>query len=108
MDALGDDFINVHGHLSRVVWQISPTEIICSRLNFRTISHGPVEIEFLERESMKSLGRRTVTGGELVSWPIERDHCLANLDHHWHSGEAAALAYGKTMWLQSSSLAPVR
>lgn len=104
METLGDDFVNVHGHLARVIWQNSPTEIISSRMNYRGTIKEPVEIEFLERATMKSLGRRLATAEPEPSWEITKEKCLANLDHKWHSGEASGLEYHKKMALQKITL----
>jgi len=103
IENIGDDFINVHGHLSRVIWQNSPTEIICSRLNFRGNLTTPVEVEFLKRSTLESFGKRMVTG-TVLQWTIEEDRCLADLNHQWHSGDAAGLGYGKTQTLLKLTL----
>jgi hypothetical protein len=103
IENIGDDFINIHGHLSRVIWQNNPTEIICSRMNFRGNIVDPVEVEFLKRDTLESLGKRMVTGTTL-QWTIEQDRCLADLSHKWHSGSAAGLAYGSTQTLLKLTL----
>lgn len=103
MENLGDDFINVHGHLARVIWQNKPTEIISSRLNYRGNINEPIEVEFLKRSTLESLGKRMVTG-TTVQWTIEEARCLADLSHRWHSGTAASLAYGKRQTLVKLTL----
>lgn len=103
MEYLGDDFVNIHGHLARVIWPLSPTEWIVSRLNRRERIVSPVEVEFLDRQTLQSYGKRKVTA-EPISWTIEEAQCLADLDHKWHSGDASALAYGKTLRLQKITL----
>lgn len=99
METLGDDFVNVHGHLARVIWQEAPDEIVTTRMNRRATMDTPVTVEFFERATMRPLGRREATW-TFASWRIEADRCLADLGHKWHSGEAAALsatAVGRTV-----------
>jgi hypothetical protein len=98
IENIGDDFINIHGHLSRVIWQTSPTEVISNLLNYRGTITEPIEVEFLKRSTLESLGKRIITSTP-VEWTIEKDRCLADLSHRWHSGDAASLAYGKTKTL---------
>ncbi len=96
METLGDDFVNIHGHLGRVIWQEEDGEIITTRLNRRASVTEPVEVEFLDRSTMKSLGKRKVTW-EALDWKVEASRCLADLRHKWHSGDAAGLQEGKTI-----------
>lgn len=96
METLGDDFVNIHAHLGRVIWQEEDGSIITTRLNRRATVSEPVEVEFLERSTMKSLGKRMVTW-EPLDWKVEESRCLADLRHKWNSGEAAGLADGKMM-----------
>tara|TARA_R110002096_G_scaffold91625_10_gene207309 strand:- start:1129 stop:3012 length:1884 start_codon:yes stop_codon:yes gene_type:complete len=103
IENMGDDFINVHGHLSRVIWQNSPTEVICSILNYRGTITEPIEVEFLNRSTLESLGKRRITSAPL-KWTIEKDRCLADLTHRWHSGTAAGLTYGSTQTLLKLTL----
>ncbi|WPJ96126.1 right-handed parallel beta-helix repeat-containing protein [Coraliomargarita algicola] len=95
IENIGDDFINVHGHLARVIWQDSPTEVISTRINYRGTITEPVEVEFLKRNTLESLGKRMVTS-TLVKWTIEKERCLADLSRRMRSGDTTALAYGKT------------
>jgi hypothetical protein len=103
IENIGDDFINIHGWLSRVIWQNNPTEVMVSPLNARGAINEPIEIEFLDRKTLQSLGRRIVTG-HTIDWTIEEDKCLADLSHRFHSGAAAGLAYGKKTRLTQLTL----
>ncbi|XHR31009.1 MAG: right-handed parallel beta-helix repeat-containing protein [Chthoniobacteraceae bacterium] len=96
IETIGDDFVNVHGHLARVLTQESPTVVIVSRMNRRAEINEPVTVEFLQRNTMKSLGKRQATAQVVPAWKIDRENTLADLGHQWHSGDAASLAYGKT------------
>lgn len=99
METLGDDFVNVHGHLARVIWQETPDELVVTVPNRRGNMDTPRTVEFLERATMRSLGKRVATW-KAVSWKLERDRCLADLSHKWHSGAASALStasIGKTL-----------
>jgi hypothetical protein len=91
METLGDDFVNVHGHLARVIWQEAPDTIITTVPNRRAKMDTPRAVEFLERATMRSLGKRVATWTP-VSWKLETGRCLADLKHRWHSGDAAALS----------------
>lgn len=95
MEFIGDDFVNVHGSLSRVLWQESPTQVITSRLNNRGNIDTPVEISFHDRATMRPLGTRVAQRMTTDTWLVTREKCLADLSHKWHSGEASLLDYGK-------------
>ncbi|HEY3329432.1 MAG TPA: right-handed parallel beta-helix repeat-containing protein [Capsulimonadaceae bacterium] len=97
METIGDDFVNVHAQLARVLAQENPTTIITSPLNGRGVVATPVMIEFFERETMAPLGARMATADVISQWTIDKATTLADLAHKWHSGEAAALDYGKTV-----------
>jgi hypothetical protein len=96
MDTIGDDFVNIHGHLARVIWQEEDGTIITTRMNRRGTVTEPVEVEFLERRTMRSLGRRKATW-QALDWKVEASRTLADLKHRWHSGDAAGLQDGKTI-----------
>ncbi|RRJ94303.1 right-handed parallel beta-helix repeat-containing protein [Opitutaceae bacterium TAV4] len=99
METLGDDFVNVHGHLARVIWQEAPDQIVITVPNRRGKMDTPRTVEFLERATMRSLGKRQATWTS-TRWKLERDRCLADLKHQWHSGAASALStasIGKTL-----------
>ncbi|EIP99192.1 hypothetical protein OpiT1DRAFT_03702 [Opitutaceae bacterium TAV1] len=91
METLGDDFVNVHGHLARVIWQEAPDEIVTTIPNRRAKMDTPRTVEFYERATMRPLEKRTATWIP-VPWKLERNRCLADLSHRWHSGDAAALS----------------
>ncbi|MDR1284092.1 MAG: right-handed parallel beta-helix repeat-containing protein [Opitutaceae bacterium] len=91
METLGDDFVNVHGHLARVIWQEAPDTIIITVPNRRGNMDTPRAVEFLERATMRSLGKRKATWTS-IRWKLESDRCLADLKHKWHSGAASALS----------------
>lgn len=100
METLGDDFINVHGTFARVLWQESPTELIVTQMNSRRDTFSqPVEVEFLDRKTMRKLGKRLVTGKFISEWRVPEkgtDRFLADLGHRWHSGFPYYNAYGQT------------
>jgi hypothetical protein len=96
--AIGDDFVNVHGHLARVIWQDSPTELVVTRMNWRGDIGKPVTVEFFDRKTLKSYGKRIATGKFFhKSWKVEKDKCRADLGQRWHSGDAAGLIAGNTI-----------
>lgn len=96
METIGDDFVNIHGHLGRVIWQEEDGSVITTRLNRRSSVTRPVEVEFLERKTMKSLGKRMATW-EPIDWKVDASRCLSDLQHRWNSGDAAALQDGKSI-----------
>jgi hypothetical protein len=96
METIGDDFVNIHGHLGRVIWQEEDGTIITTRLNRRGTVSEPVEIEFLDRRTMRSLGKRKATW-QALDWKVEASRTLADIKHRWHSGDAAGLQDGKTV-----------
>jgi len=96
METIGDDFVNIHGHLGRVIWQEEDGAIITTRLNRRSSVSEPVEVEFLERTTMRSLGKRKATW-EALDWKVDASRSLADIKHRWHSGDAAGLQSGKTV-----------
>ncbi|MDR1281860.1 MAG: right-handed parallel beta-helix repeat-containing protein [Opitutaceae bacterium] len=99
METLGDDFVNVHGHFARVIWQEAPDQIVTTRMNRRGNMNTPLTVEFLERATMRPLGKRKATW-TAANWKVEAGRTLANLSHKWHSGDAAALSVdtiGKTL-----------
>ena len=98
IENIGDDFVNIHNDFARVLKQEGPNTLISSRLCYRNEVDGVVAVEFFDRKTFQPLGRRTATVEVVRHYAISRDDCLADLDHKWHSGEAASLAYGKTMW----------
>ncbi|MDP0495724.1 MAG: right-handed parallel beta-helix repeat-containing protein [Verrucomicrobiota bacterium JB024] len=106
---IGDDFINVHGHLARVIWQESPTELIVTKMNWRGHFTDPVEVEFFDRTSMQSYGKRRVTGKLLYNgWTVDKQKCLADLKNRWHSGDAAGLVEGNRISVHRLTLdAPI-
>ncbi len=96
MEFIGDDFINIHGSLSRVLWQPAPTEVIASRLNNRGNIDTPLEVAFHDRATMRLIGKRIANKMTVDTWKVTPERCLADLTHKWHSGEASLLDYGKT------------
>ncbi|AHF89502.1 alpha-galactosidase [Opitutaceae bacterium TAV5] len=95
IETIGDDFVNLHGHFARVLWQENPTTLLTSQMNNRRNFTGPVTVEFFDRATMAPRGSRRILEASVSSWTPERERCLADLDHKWHSGQAAGLAYGK-------------
>jgi hypothetical protein len=102
--AIGDDFVNVHGHLARVIWQESPTTLIVTRMNYRGDFTQPVTVEFFDRATMSSYGKRLATGKLLSGWKVEKNKCRADLQHAWHSGDAASLVEGNTIFVHRITL----
>jgi hypothetical protein len=97
IDTIGDDFVNIHGFFARVLTQESPTQVVASRLNFHGDFATPAMVEFFDRPTMRSLGKRMATGVIVQQWAIDKPNTLADLDYKWHSGDAAGLAYGATV-----------
>lgn len=98
IEMIGDDFINIHGHFARVLYQENPTTILVTQMNNQGNigpERLPLTITFFQRESMEPLGVREVLSAGVTQWTPERDTTIADLDHKWHSGQAASAAYGK-------------
>lgn len=104
IEYIGDDFVNVHGNYARVLAQESPTVLITSRLHVRSTLADNAPVDLYSREEYKLLGQRKVIKSEPVTWKLERGTTTADLDHQWHSGEAASLAWGKTITAQRLTL----
>ncbi|WPJ96124.1 right-handed parallel beta-helix repeat-containing protein [Coraliomargarita algicola] len=95
---IGDDFVNVHASLARVIAQPAPDQIMTNILADRRQIDRQITLEFYTREEMQPLGTRLATLIEYVpEWEIDKASCTADLDHAWHSGTAASLGYGKTV-----------
>lgn len=104
IEFIGDDFVNVHGNYARVLWQESPNVIIASRLHVRSKLNENIPVDIYSRDDYKLLGQRKVVKAEMVTWELERNNVTADLDHKWHSGEAASLAWGKKVGAQRLTL----
>jgi len=96
-ETLGDDFVNVHGHLARVLKQEGPKAIVVSVMNRQGEITEPVEVEFRERKTMHLIGKRQATAELISQWNLDKTETIADLSHKWYSGDAAGLAYSKTV-----------
>lgn len=104
IDTIGDDFVNVHGHLARILAQPDSTTLIVSRMNFRDQPGDDASIDIYERATMAPLGNAKIVASKMVSVKLEKETCLADLNTRWYSGEASSLVYGKTVRAQQLTL----
>lgn len=56
IDTIGDDFVNVHGHMARVLSQPDATTAVVSRMNFRDDPGADATVSFYRRATMEFLG----------------------------------------------------
>ncbi len=94
LEFLGDDFVNIHGHFSRVLEQTSPTELITTRIGKRPSINSPVTLQFYDRATMRPLGTRKVTAVP-IQYRVQQSKIIMDLDKKAHSGEAATLEEGQ-------------
>ena len=102
IEVIGDDFINIHGHFARVLYQENPTTLIVTQMNNQfDVGEAllPLTIDFFQRESMEPLGTRRVLSAKISQWTPERENTIADLDHRWHSGNAASARYGRKIYV---------
>jgi len=93
LEYIGDDFVNIHGHFSRVLEQTSPTELIATRIGNRPSIRTPVTLQFFDKKTMKLIGTRKATAAT-VRYQISQSRILTDLDDKARSGEAARLQDG--------------
>lgn len=104
IDTIGDDFVNVQGHMARVLAQPDATTVVVSRMNYRDDPGENAPVSFYDRATMEPLGSAKVLASRIISVELTAEKCLADLKVRWHSGDASGLAYGATVRAQQLTL----